>query len=160
MSKIQEDRVGACSERVKLAVKARAEEAFGGEESSSRVTNAFCEVVHVACPIVKMLTEAAARTGGFGAGSGGNVCGECEVVVGPAGVCLTSGATVFIPLGQILPVIVMCGIGADGLECEPAFVPPEPCPIGYYVVEEGLEIEIVEVIVREEEVSSFVAEFG
>ena len=28
------------------------------------------------------------------------------------------------------------------------------------VVEEGLEIEIVEVIVREEEVSSFVAEFG
>ena len=54
----------------------------------------------------------------------------------------------------------MCGIGADGLECEPAFVPPEPCSIGYYVVEEGLEIEIVEVIVREEEVSGFVAEFS
>ena len=54
----------------------------------------------------------------------------------------------------------MRGIGADGLECEPAIVPPEPRPIGYYVVEEGLEIEIVEVIAWEEEVSSFVAEFG
>ena len=88
----------------------------------------------MACPVVKMLTEAAARTGGFGAGGGGNVCGERKVVVGPAGVCLTGGATVFIPLGQILSVIVMCGVGADGLECEPAFVPPEPCPSRYYVV--------------------------
>ena len=116
--------------------------------------------MHVACPVVEMLTEAAARPGGFGAGSGGNVCGECEVVIGPAGVYLTGGATVFIPLGQILSVVMMCGIGADGLECEPAFIPPEPCPIGYYVVEEGLEIEIVEVIVREEEVSGFMAEFS
>ena len=116
--------------------------------------------MHVACPVVEMLTEAAARPGGFGAGSGGNVCGERKVVVGPAGVCLTGGATVFIPLGQILAVIVMCGVGADGLEWEPAFVPPEPCPSRYYVVEEGLEIEIVEVIAWEEEVSSFAAEFG
>ena len=114
----------------------------------------------MACPVVKMLTEAAARTGGLGAGGGGNVCGERKVVVGPAGVCLTGGATVFIPLGQILSVVVMCSVGANGLECEPAFVPPEPCPSRYYVVEEGLKIEIVEVIAREEEVSSFAAEFG
>ena len=57
-------------------------------------------------------------------------------------------------------MIVVRGIGADGLECELAFVPPEPCPSRYYVVEEGLEIKIMEVIAGEEEVSGFVTEFG
>ena len=49
-------------------VEAWAEEAVGGVESSSGVANSFCEVVHVACPVIKVLTKSAARTGGFGAG--------------------------------------------------------------------------------------------
>ena len=56
MAKIQEDWVGACSERVELVVEARAKKAFCGVKSSTGIANSFREVVHMACPVIKVFT--------------------------------------------------------------------------------------------------------
>jgi hypothetical protein len=100
------------------------------------------------------------QRGVLGARGGGNICGESKVVGGPPVVCLASGAAVGVSVFQILPVVVMHRIEAYELECVLSLILPGPCPCGYDVVEEGVEVNLIEVIVGEEEVPSFVTEFS
>ncbi len=66
-------------------------------------------------------------------------------------------AAVSVPLFQILPIVVLSRVGADGLECRLSLVPPGPCTCGYYVVKQGGQINLMDLIMWEEELSGFVA---
>ncbi len=72
--------------------------------------------MHVARPVIEVFADTATSSRGCGARSGGNVGCEGKVVGGPSVWCLSSGATVSVPLFQILPVVVLGRVGADGLE--------------------------------------------
>ena len=115
-------------------VKTWTEEAFGGEAACIGVLDSFGEIMHVACPIIEVFANTATSAGGFGARGGRNVGSQSKIVRGPAVFCLASEAAIFIPLLEILSVVVMCRICAYGLECEVALIPPEPCPSRYDVV--------------------------
>ena len=115
-------------------VETRAEEAFGGMEARGEVGDSFCKIMHVARPVIEVLANSATSAGSSGARGGGDVGSEGKVVGGPAVYCRTSEASVFIPLLKVLSVVILCGIGAYGLECEVALIPPEPCSSRYDMV--------------------------
>ena len=97
----------------------------------------------MACPVVEVLAVATAGSRGFGAGGGCDIGGECKIVGRPSGGRLACGATMGITVRQVLVVVVMCGVGAQGVESWLALVPPDPCSCGYDVVEERVKINLV-----------------
>jgi hypothetical protein len=113
----------------------------------------------MACPVIEMLAEATSGSRGFGTGGGCDIGGEGEIVGRPSGGRLACGATMGITVRQILLVVVMSGVGTQGMECWLALVLPDPCFCGYDVVEEWVKIKLVQLVVGKEEVPGFVAEF-
>jgi hypothetical protein len=57
-------------------------------------------------------------------------------------------------------MVVMCRIRAYGLKCGLPLILPDPCSCGYDVIEEGVEINLIQVVIKEEEISGFVSEFS
>ena len=53
---------------------------------------------------------------------------------------------------------VLSRVGANGPECKVSLVPPNPCPGRDDVVKQGSQVNLVDMIVWEEELSGFVAE--
>ena len=65
-----------------------------------------------------------------------------------------------VPVYQVLLMVVVSGVGAEGLKSGLALKVPDPGSCGYDVIEECVKVNVVQVVVGVEEVSGFVAEFS
>ena len=114
----------------------------------------------MACPVVEVLAEATSSARGFGTRCGCDIGGEGEIVGRPSSGRLACGSPMGIAVRQIVLLVVVSGVGTQGVESGLALMVPDPCPCGYDVVKECGEINLVQVVVGEEEVLGFVMEFS
>ena len=67
--------------------------------------------MHMASPVVEVLTYAASGSWGFGAGRGGDIGRESEVIGGPPVGFWACGASVFVSVFEVLLMVMVLCIG-------------------------------------------------
>lgn len=152
--------MGTGCEGVNLVIEAWAQWAFCGCSTGYRILDSFCEVLHMACPIVEMLADTATSPWCFGSGGGSDIGGKGKVESGPSLGYGAGESTVCVSIFEILSVVIVGCIGAYGLKCVVTMMFPDPSSCGDDVVKKRVKVYVVDVIVGKEANSRPFTELG